>query len=143
MIQDPTEFRVVALVNKALDPGLAMNAIAHLGMGLASIVGDSGREVMQFLDFADKTGGVHPSISARSLIVLRGSSNDIRSLRAAARGLSLPCVDFISTMTSGDFLSQLARTRETAEDDIDYWGIAILGRSEDLKPLTRKYSLWR
>lgn len=143
MYQDPTEFRVVALINKTLDPGPAMNTIAHLGMGLVSIAGESGRQVLQFLDFVDQTGGVHPSISARSLIVLRGSSNEIRSLRTVAHDLKLPCVDFTSTMTSGDYLSQMARTNETAAVDLDYWGIAILGRSDDLKPLTRKYSLWR
>jgi len=143
MFQDPTGFRVVALVNKALEPGPAMNSIAHLGMGLASIAGDTGREILQFLNFVDQTGSVHPSISARSLIVLRGSSNEIRSLRTAARKLNLTCVDFTSTMTSGDYLSQLARTSETAEADLEYWGVAVLGRTDELKPLTRKYSLWR
>lgn len=138
-----SEYKVVALINKTLPAGQALNAIAHLGLGLCAMVGAEGREILQFLDFVDNDGGNHRSISARSLVVLQGSSGHIRTLRRNALDVGLPCVDFTATMTGGDYQSQLERTSATAEKELEYFGVMTLGKAEVLTPLTRKYSLWR
>lgn len=143
MFDDLSEFKVVALINKRLPTGQALNAIAHLGLGLCAAVGDEGRHILQFLDFVDRDGGVHRSISARSLVVLQGSSGDIRRLRRDALDTGLPCVDFTVTMTGGDYQSQIARTSVTAETELEYFGVITFGKTDILRPITRKYSLWR
>ncbi len=97
----PYEYKIVALINKKLPTGQALNAIAHLGLGLCAAVGEEGRQTLAFLDFVDKDSGVHRSISGHSLVVLQGSSNDIRRLRKSALDIGLPCVDFTATMTGG------------------------------------------
>ena len=138
-----SDYRVIAVINKKLHPGSALNAIAHLGLGLAAHIGENGRKQLSFLNFIDGSGDNHPSISARSLIVLRGTSGQIQKLRRNVIERGLPCVDFIETMTGGDYKSQLNRTLEEKDDELNYYGVAILGLTEELRPLTKKFSLWK
>jgi hypothetical protein len=138
------DHRFVALLNKRLESGVALNAIGHMAAGLAAMLARKENiERMRFLDFEDRDGQVHPSISALSLIVLRGTSNDIRTLRQQAREAGLPCVDFTSTMTGGTYLEQLDRTKATSEQEFEYYGTMIFGPIDKVNPITRKYSLWK
>lgn len=134
--------RVVVLLNKALGVGVALNAIAHLGMGIANLIGDEGRVQLKFLDFSDGDGQAHRSISARSLIVLRGKSSEIRKLRQEAQAIGLSTVDFTNSMTGGTFQDQLLRTAATKSDALEYFGVALFGPTEKISPLTKRYSLW-
>lgn len=78
-----------------------------------------------------------------SLIVLRGTSGNMRNRRAKAQRRSIPCVDFTSSMTGDTFKEQLERTSQTAEPDLEYYCCVLFGRIEELNPLTKKYSLYR
>jgi hypothetical protein len=40
-------------------------------------------------------------------------------------------------------VEQMERTRATAKADLDYWGICLFGRKEEVDPITRRFSLWR
>ena len=135
--------RMVAVINKRIDPGVAMNALFHLASGLTNLIGEEGRERLQFLDFEDANGGLHRSISARSFIVLRGTSNEIRKLREASTEAGVPSIDFTSTMTGDTFKEQLERTQLTPFDDLEFYGIALFGDKDTLSPMTRKLSLWK
>lgn len=134
--------RVVILLNKTLPPGIAANAIAHLGLGTANAAGDQGRENLKFLDFIDRDGQSHRSISARSVIVLRGKPTEIRKLRQQARENGILTVDFSNTMTGGTYREQLQRTAQTSEAELEYYGVALYGPAEKIAPLTKRYSLW-
>lgn len=140
---DTETTRVVVVVNKNLDAGRAMNTAAHLALGLANLIGEGGRRDLKFLDFVDGNGQLHPSISARSLIVLRGTANEIRTTRLKAVETAIPFVDFTSTMTGDTYVEQLQRTAATPESDLEYAGIALIGLKEMLQPLTKKLSLWK
>src|SRR5438105_538585 len=107
--------KFVALVNKNLEPGVALNAVAHAHLGLSAQLVESNKDAMHLLQFQDADGQTHPNISARSLIVLRGTSGNIRTLRAQARELGIPTVDFTSSMTGGTYEEQLDRTLRTPE----------------------------
>lgn len=137
------KFKFVALVNKNLEPGVAMNALGHMALGLAARLADGRREDMKFLDFIDRDGQTHPNISGLSLIVLRGTSGNVRTLRNEALAAQLPVVDFTSTMTGDTYVEQLERTRLTLESDLDYYGVMLFGPADQVAPLTRKYSLYR
>jgi len=145
LMTDPADerIRVVTVINKELEPGKAMNTIAHLAIGLGNIIGESGREALSFLDFVDGDGDVHPSISARSLIVLRGTSNEISKLRAKAKDGGIPFVDFTDTMTGDTYVEQLERTATTPGSTLKYSGIALVGQQETLQPLTKRFSMWK
>ena len=139
--QNPYKF--VALVNKNLEPGVALNALGHAALGMGATLAVSHVAEMQLLDFRDRDGQSHPSISALSLIVLRGTSGNIRALRKEANARSLPYVDFTTTMTCGNYTEQLERTAQTPEEDLEYSVIILFGESDVLASLTKKYSLYR
>lgn len=135
--------KFVALVNKNLEPGVALNAVAHANVGLAALLADGRKDAMTLLEFKDADGQTHPNISALSLIVLRGTSGNIRTLRSEARAAGIPCVDFTSSMTGGSAEEQLERTLTTPEGELEYYCVVLFGKNEELNPLTKKFSLYK
>jgi hypothetical protein len=135
--------RLVIAVNKSLEPGRALNTACHLAAGITNLIDVIGRDQLKFLEFRDANGGLHPSISARSFIVLRASQGELRRLRDQFRAAQIPYVDFTSTMTGGTYVEQLAKTAETPGEQVEYFGIAAFGPRASLDPFTKKLSLWR
>ena len=65
------KYKFVAIVNEKIEIGKALNAIAHMWLGLVNIADEEIKEKMSFIDFPDKDEESHKSISGLSLIVLR------------------------------------------------------------------------
>ena len=137
------DIRVVAIINKGIESGRTMNALLHLGVGLMAKLDASERDQLSFLDFRDQDGQIYPSISARSFIVLRGSSSDIATARLACSAAGLPNVCFIQTMTDGSYIEQLTRTQSTPTAEVVFFGVAMFGSRTALAPITKRLSLWR
>lgn len=136
-------FKLVALINKRLESGVAMNALAHATAAAVNLAGQKGRESLKFLNFVDAEGQLYPGISARSFIILRGTDADIRKLCASAMAAGLPFAAFTNTMTGGTYFEQLERTKVTHTQDLVFYALVALGNAEVLNPLTKKFSLWR
>lgn len=136
------DMRIVVVVNKRIDPGPAMNAVLHLGVGLMAKLDPIDRDQLSFLDFHDRDGQSYPSISARSFIVLRATSSEISKARTACSAACLPNVSFIETMTGDTYIEQLARTQSTPTADVVFFGLAIFGSRAALSPITKRFSLW-
>lgn len=141
-LPNENEKRFIAVLNKKVEPGRLMNALGHITAGLAGGSGKS--DDMCFLHYADKDGGAHPNISHYPFIVLRAdNSNKIRTVRNECIERNIPFSDFTSTMTVGTSEEQQDATKNTAEADLDYWGIVMFGSTEELKEFTGKFSLYR
>lgn len=134
------ENKLVAVVNKSCDPGVAMNALAHMSFGLGQIV-ESSKALL--CDYVDGNEGSHPAISSMPFIVLSGNSNKIRVAVQEARAKNLVCVDFLNTMTGGTYLEQLENTKKTAEENLVYYGAVFFGPWAEVSDLTKKFSLWK
>lgn len=134
--------KFVAIVNKDLESGRALNAIAHCSLGLVDLVNNDTREKMSFVDFVDKDEQNHPNISGLSLIVLRGKNGEIKKLRKSLIEKNIPYTDFTETMTGDTYKEQLEKTKETTEEDMKYFCLVTFGEKEILDPLTKKFSLW-
>lgn len=135
--------KFVAIVNKNLPAGVALNALAHSAAGLVASASDELKEQMSFINFPDKDGNDHPSISALSLIVLRGSSNEIKKARNKYVEAGIHFVDFLETMTGDTYKEQLEKTAQTPYDELNFYGIIAFGKKVDLDPITKRLSLWR
>lgn len=135
--------KFVAIVNKNLEPGVALNALAHATAGLGASAPEELREKMSFINFPDKNGNNHPNISALSLIVLRGTSNEIRKARNQYVEGNIHFVDFLETMTGDTYKEQLDKTVGTAYEDLNFYCIVAFGEKKILDPITKKLSLWR
>ena len=134
------ENKLVAVMNEKIEPGVIMNALAHMCIGFGS---DIGKEPLRLTNYIDADEGSHPNISEMPFMILKANSNKIRALRQAAIEAGIKCVDFTNTMTIGTFLEQIERTKQTKEADLIYYGIVLFGNWDKVSELTRKFSLWK
>lgn len=134
--------KFVAVLNKKIPVGAAMNALAHMTAGLSA--GYDDLEAMRFDDYHDKDGSVHSHISDNPFIVLRAdNSSKLRTLRQELLAADIHFTDFTSTMTVGTHIEQKERTCQTSEADLEYYGVCMFGEIEALNEFTKKFSLWR
>ncbi len=132
--------KLVAVMNEKIEPGVIMNALAHMCIGFGSEIG---KEPLRLTDYIDADGGSHPHISEMPFMILQANSNKIRALRQAALQEGIKFVDFTNTMTSGTFEEQLERTKQVKDADLIYYGIVLFGDWAKVSELTRKFSLWK
>lgn len=142
MSNEPTAHRFVAVLNKKIEIGKLMNALGHMAAGLSALYPD--KEILRFDTYFDKDGSKHPSISDNPFIVLSAdNSNQIRTLRNTLKEKNIIFTDFPITMTVGTFAEQKQRASETPEVELEYYGICFFGENNELRELTKKFSLWR
>lgn len=132
--------KLVAVMNEKIEPGIIMNALAHMCIGFGS---DIGQDPLRLTNYIDGDGGSHPSISEMPFMILKANSNKIRGLRQAAMEAGIKFVDFTNTMTIGTYIEQIERTKETKEEELIYYGIVLFGAWDKVSELTRKFSLWK
>ncbi|WP_197413168.1 DUF2000 domain-containing protein [Vibrio sp. MEBiC08052] len=139
---DENAKRFVAVLNKKVDIGRLLNALGHMTSGLIAQVKDI--DSLCFLEYEDMDGGIHPSISHYPFIVLKAdNSNKIRKVRNELIQRQIPFTDFIDTMIIGTSEEQLKATSETAENDLEYFGVCMFGNTSELKDLTKAFSLFK
>ena len=137
---DKFENKLVAVLNKSIEPGKVMNALAHMCMGLGAAIG---KEALRLTDYQDADGNAHPHISEIPFIILSENSNKIRKLREEAINNNIIFNDFTDTMTVGTYQEQIERTKQVKREDLIYFGIVLFGEWDKVTELTRKFSLWR
>ncbi|TSC88355.1 MAG: hypothetical protein G01um101416_23 [Microgenomates group bacterium Gr01-1014_16] len=134
--------KFVAILNKKIPVGALMNALGHMAAGLAGSYPNLSE--MRFDSYVDKDGNDHKNISDNPFIILQADNfNQIRTLRQQLVEKAIHFVDFSNTMTTGTYLEQQERTRNTPEDQLEYYGICMFGEKETINQLTKKFSLWR
>lgn len=132
--------KLVAVLNKTVEPGKVMNALAHMSIGLGAAIG---QESMRLSNYQDADGGLHPYISEMPFIILSEKSNKIRKLREEAIANNILFSDFTDTMTIGTYQEQIELTSKTKEEALTYFGIVLFGDWDKVTELTKKCSLWR
>lgn len=132
--------KLVAVINKDLEPGVAMNALAHMTIGLGTSLSKDG---LRLTDYKDQSGNIYPNISEMPFIILRGKSNEIKKSVLAAREQKILHGAFIETMTGGTYQEQLENTLKTSEDNIVFYGCVLFGPIEQVQEITKKLSLYR
>ena len=137
---EPFKNKLVAVLNKSIEPGKAMNALAHMCIGLGSAIG---KEELRLTDYRDGDGGSHPFISEIPFIILSENSNKIRKLRTEAIAYNILFNDFTDTMTIGTYQEQIEKTLQVKDEHLIYFGIVLFGDWIKVTELTRKCSLWR
>ncbi|BCL73040.1 hypothetical protein TUMSATVNIG1_50130 [Vibrio nigripulchritudo] len=140
-LPNDTQKRFVAVLNKKMETGRALNVLGHLSVALADLL-EKGNAC--YVDYEDKDGNIHPNMSHYPFIVLRAdNSNKLRKLREAALENNITFTDFTDTMIEGGSDEQQRRTKDTPESDLNYLGICLFGNSEELHNITKKFSLYK
>lgn len=132
--------KLVAVLNKSVEAGKAMNALAHMCIGLGSAID---KLELRLTDYKDAGGGSHPFISEIPFMILSTNSNKIRKLRHEAIGNNIIFNDFTDTMTVGTYKEQIEKTSLVKDEDLIYYGIVLFGDWDKVTELTRKFSLWQ
>lgn len=132
--------KLVGILNKDVEPGVVLNALAHMSLGLGAEVGKS---PLRLNDYKDAKGNVYPNISQIPFIILRGKSGEIHKTIEKAKEHRILHSVFLNTMTGGTYLEQLARTAESQEEALTYYGCVLFGEWATVSEMTRKFSLWK
>ena len=141
-LPDENSKRFIAILNKKVEPGRLMNALGHITAGLSN--GSEKSDEMCFLQYQDKDGGTHPNISHYPFIVLKAdNSNKIRKVRNECIERNIPFSDFTSTMTIGTSQEQQDATKNTSEEELEYYAIVLFGSTDELREFTGKFSLYK
>jgi hypothetical protein len=133
--------KLVAVVNKQIEAGVAMNAVAHMCLGFGAHMGSS---ELQLMDYQNAAGFVYPNISKMPFIILREkNSNKLATLLLKAKEAGVHYAVFTNTMTEGTWQDQEARTLASNPEEIIFYGLVLFGPQETVTELTKKLSLYR
>lgn len=133
--------KLVAVVNKQIDMGVAMNALAHMCLGFGAHMGTS---ELHLMDYENADGFIYPNISKMPFIILREkNSNKIGGLLMKAKEAGIQYSVFTNTMTEGTWEDQKTRTLATKPEEIIFYGLVLYGPKEIVTEITKKLSLWR
>lgn len=134
--------KFAAILNKKIPSPKLFNALGHMAVGLAGSYPN--HLEMRFDTYEDQNGGLHKNISDLPFIILQAdNSNQVRTLRKQLLEAQIHFVDFTDTMTIGTYEEQQARTLQTAESDLEYFGLCMFGPLETINAYCKKFSLWR
>lgn len=122
-----------------------MNSVAHAIVGLAAQIG-GGLELAEPLKYLNGDGGEHV-VSRYPVIVLSvKNSGQIARLRRDVASLvadgSVFYNDFAREMIGASADEQIAKTRATPQDALDYVGAVCFGPSDLLRDATKRFSLF-
>jgi len=136
----PFENKIVAVINKDIDTGVAMNALAHMTIGLGAQLDN---ERLRLNDYVDKDGNVYPNISQIPFIILRGKSSEIKKTVIAAQEQGIQVGVFTDTMTGGGYQEQLDRTLQTPQEQLVFYGAVLFGPWDAVSQITKRLSIYK
>jgi len=134
------ENKLVAIINKELEQGVALNALGHMTLGLGA---QMGKDILRLNDYQDANNNIYPNISQIPFIILRAKANEICKTVLSAREMNIAHGIFLDTMTGGTYVEQLERTTQSDEEKLVYYGCVLFGAWDDVSNITRKFSLWK
>jgi len=136
-----TTHKLVAVLNKKIEPGKAMNALAHMTAGLVGTYANVNE--MDIINYKDKDGGTHMASKNPFIILSAKNSNKLRNFRKELIDKGIHFASFTEAMTVGTWEEQVEKSKNTPEEELEYYGVCAFGRAVDLAPLTSKFSLWQ
>jgi hypothetical protein len=140
-LPDENSKKFVAILNEKIPVGKLLNALGHMTAGL---IGGNKNEDFCFLQYEDKDKNIHPNISHFPFIVVKAeNSNQIRKARQQAIDKNILFTDFVSTMTIGTSEEQINATKNLKEEELEYYGLCLFGNSDEIKEITKKFSLFK
>ena len=135
-----TNYKFTAVLNKKIEPGKAMNALAHMTTGLVGSYDNVSD--MEIINYEDKEGGKHLASKHPFIILAAKNSNKLRTLRQEAMEKGVHFASFTDAMTVGTWEDQVERSKESPEEELEYFGVCLFGERRVLEEMTSKFSLW-
>ena len=134
--------KLVAVLNGKIGVGIAMNALAHMALGLGASVED--KAGFRFVDYVDGDGNSHANISELPFIILKTKNpEELKELRKELISRNVHFVDFPGFINSIGTFESPEKSKQFKGERVEYYGIVMYGDWDIVTELTRRFSLWR
>lgn len=134
--------KCVMIIDEALPLGMIANTAAILGITLGKKLPETVGE-----DVYDQTGKAHLGIIAIPVPILKGNAEMIKSIRQRLYEpdfSDLTVVDFSDVAQSCNVYDEfIEKMKQTSEETLNYFGIAICGTRKKVNKLTGSIPLLR
>jgi hypothetical protein len=133
--------KIVIVIREDLPSWQVLNTVAHISAYLGNRIKegfDTGEH------FVTSDGAKHPRNSQYAIVALSAKSSQLPSLMTEVRKAQLPYLGFIREMIETTNDTEIEALLAKKEDkDIEYLGIGMFGEQDQIKALTKKFSLWK
>lgn len=129
------------ILNEKISMTSLLNAIGHISLGLATQIGS---EALNILAYPFKDTLKDSCISEYPVIILKSNnSSQLAKLRQSLEALDSPMTYncFTAEMIGASAQAQISANLNAEQPE--FLAIAIFGETEILKPLTKKFSLYK
>ena len=139
----PQDFskRLAIVVNKDLPSWQAMNTVSHIAAYWGNkIKGEFGTGEY----FTTKDGANHPRNSQYPIVIFSAKTSELKKFMEEARNSDLLFMGFFREMIETTDDSEIEKIfAQKMDADVEYYGVGLFGENEKVKPLVKKFSLWK
>lgn len=136
---EDNEKKLYVILNRNHEVSTLMNASCHLSSGITVCA-----EGNVFDEYQNASSGLKANLSHYPVVVLQAkNSSQLATATQKANEAGITYNFFTSTMLSHSAEQQISDTLNTELDKLDFIAIALFGDSEALKPITKKFSVYK